>query len=252
VSLIITLNSTLPRALFSTTCLPCLNSAPTRALFSRRLSWSNIISTKTMRRGWTRQGGDFTPWVNIPWPQDFVLGTGHKNCVFYDKLDVHQWSIIEREENPETQRAMLLTLCNTLRDAQFHGFEAARFSYGTLLSMMEDGKLSWSDSQAITGERRSALIARGSQSQPSQNHSRYVNGSNASRPGGARSKINNFPNILGGGIARPCVYWNNGNCPHKGDHQGSTVYWRHVCRRCLEDTHKDSECPLPPHGTGRS
>jgi hypothetical protein len=68
-------------------------------------------------------------------------------------------SIIEREENPDTQRAILLTLRNTLRDAQFHGFEAARFSYGALLSMMEDGNLSWSDSQAIAEERRSALIA---------------------------------------------------------------------------------------------
>jgi hypothetical protein len=54
---------------------------------------------------------------------------------------------------------MLLTLRNTLRDAQFHGFEAARFSYGALLSMMEDGNLSWSDHQAIAEERRSTLIA---------------------------------------------------------------------------------------------
>jgi hypothetical protein len=94
---------------------------------------TNVISTtKTMRRGWTRQGGDFAPRFNIPWPQDFVLGTGRKNRVSYDELDMLQWvqgciSIIEREDNPDTQRAMLLTLRNTLCDAQFHGFEAARF-----------------------------------------------------------------------------------------------------------------------------
>jgi hypothetical protein len=125
---------------------------------------TNIHSSKTMRQGWTRQGGDFAPRVNIPWPQDFVLGTGHKNRVSYDELDVLQWSqgcisITEKEENPETQQAMLLTLRNTLRDAQFHGFEAARFSYGALLSMLEDGNLSWSDTRAIAEERRSALIA---------------------------------------------------------------------------------------------
>jgi hypothetical protein len=126
-------------------------------------------------------------------------------------------------------------------------------SYGALLSMMEDGNLSWSDSQAIAEERRSALIARGSQSQPSQSHPRFTGGSNAARPGGARSKnFPNNPNIPRGNIARPCVYWNNGVCPHKGDHQGSTVFWRHVCRRCLDVSHKDSECPLPPPGTGRS
>jgi hypothetical protein len=37
---------------------------------------TNINSTKIMRRGWTRQGGDFAPWVNEPWPQDFVIGMG--------------------------------------------------------------------------------------------------------------------------------------------------------------------------------
>jgi hypothetical protein len=103
-------------------------------------STTNIISSKTMRRGWTRQGGDFAPRVNIPWPQDFILGTGRNNRVTYDDLDVLQWSqgcisIIEKEENPETQRSMLLTLRNTLRDSQFHGFEGARFSYGALLSV---------------------------------------------------------------------------------------------------------------------
>jgi hypothetical protein len=106
-------------------------------------------------------------------------------------------SIIEREENPDTQRAMLLTLRNTLRDAQFQRLEAARFSYGALLSMIEDGKLSsWSDNQATAEEQRSSLIAPGSKSQLSQNHSRYVNGSNAARPGGAHSIINNFLNNL--------------------------------------------------------
>jgi hypothetical protein len=130
-----------------------------------------------------------------------LLGTGRKNRLSYDDLDILQWtqgciSIIEKEENSETQRSMLLTLRNTLRDAQFHGFEAARFSYGALLSMMEDGNLFWSDTQAIAEERGSALIARGSQAQPAQNHSRYVNGSNTARPGGARSK-NNYPNSPG-------------------------------------------------------
>jgi hypothetical protein len=75
----------------------------------------------------------------VPWPQDFVLGTGRKNCVSNDDLDVLQWSkgcisIIEREDNLHIERAMLLTLRKTLRDMQFHGFEAARFSYGALPS----------------------------------------------------------------------------------------------------------------------
>jgi hypothetical protein len=60
-----------------------------------------------------------------------------------------------------TARGMLALLRSTLRDAAYHGFEAARYSYGCILSMMEDGSLTWSDSTRIAEERRSALIARG-------------------------------------------------------------------------------------------
>jgi hypothetical protein len=43
----------------------------------------------------------------------------------------------------------------------YHRFEAARYSYGCILSMMEEGILHWNDSTRIAEERRSALIARG-------------------------------------------------------------------------------------------
>jgi hypothetical protein len=133
-----------------------------------------------------------------------VLGTGRKNRLTYDDLDMLQWAqgciaIIEKEEDAAIMRSMLATLRSTVRDAQFHGFDAAKFSYGTLLSLMEDGTVSWLDAQAIAEERRSALIARGSQSHSRElatinNHSRYMNGSGGFRPGGVRSKVNS-PNI---------------------------------------------------------
>jgi hypothetical protein len=66
----------------------------------------------------------------------------------YDDLDILQWAqgciaIVEKEENPAVVRSMLATFRSTLRDAQFHGFDAAKFSYGALLSLMEDGTVSW-------------------------------------------------------------------------------------------------------------
>jgi hypothetical protein len=102
---------------------------------------TSINSVKTLRQGWSRQGGDFAPRVVVPWPQDFVLGTGHKNRLTYDDLDMLQWAqgciaIIEKEEDAATLRSMLATLRSTLRDAQFHSFDAAKFLYGTLLSLM--------------------------------------------------------------------------------------------------------------------
>jgi hypothetical protein len=128
---------------------------------------ANCNSTvKSMRRGWSCQGGNFAPRVIVPCPQDFILGTGKKNRLNNDDLDVLQWTqgcnaILEKEDNPAIIKAMLVTLRNTLPDAHFHGFEAARFSYGSMLSLMENGTLHWLDTQNIAEERRSALIARG-------------------------------------------------------------------------------------------
>jgi hypothetical protein len=175
--------------------------------------------------------------VVIPWPQDFVLGTGRKNHLTYDDLDILQWAqgciaIVEKEENPAVVRSVA-TLRSTLRDAQFHGFDAAKCSYGALLSLMEDGTVSWLDAQNIAEERRSALIASGSQSHsrdllPSH-HSCSMNGGGVFRSGGARSKNMNSPNSpSSGNITRPGIYWNQGNCPQKGDHQGVSVFWKHV------------------------
>jgi hypothetical protein len=111
-----------------------------------------------------------------------------------------QWAqgcitIIQKEDNPAIILSLLATLRNTLRDAQFHGFDAAKFTYGTLLSLMEDGTVNWLNAQAIAEERRSALIVRGSQLHSrdmgvNNNHSRFMNGASGPRPGGARSKMN--------------------------------------------------------------
>jgi hypothetical protein len=81
-------------------------------------------------------------------------------------LDIHQFvqgaiSIIEREDDLLTVRAMLMQLRATMHDAQFHGYESARYAYGTILSLLEDGTVTWADSQRIADERRSALMARG-------------------------------------------------------------------------------------------
>jgi hypothetical protein len=57
---------------------------------------------------------------------------------------------------------MLSQLRSTMRDASFHGFESARYVFGTILSMLEDRALTWADQFQMAEERRSTLIARGS------------------------------------------------------------------------------------------
>jgi hypothetical protein len=113
-----------------------------------------------------------------------------------------------------------------------HGpwYEAARYSYGCILSMMEDESLSWSDTTHISEERRSALIARGSavptrEVLPSNNSRRGYTG-NAGK--GSDVKVKNNPNSPGG-FPRPCVFWNNGVCTQRADHQTAGILWKHVC-----------------------
>jgi hypothetical protein len=218
-------------------------------------------SVRALRRGWSRPGGDNAPRVAIPWPQDFIIGHGKKARLCYDDLTVFEWTqgclaIIEREMDMSIARGMLALLRATLRDAAYHGFEAARYSYGCILSMMEDGILHWGDTTRIAEERRSALIARGTQVVPARDAvpSSYPSRRGFSAPKGGESvKRNNpnYPNFPGGPVPRPCVYYNNGVCPQRADHQNAGVLWKHVCRRCLDPAHTDKDCPLQSTGTGR-
>jgi hypothetical protein len=221
----------------------------------------NNSNIRALRRGWSRPGGDNAPRVAVPWPQDFIIGHGKKARLCYDDLTVFEWTqgclaIIEREEDIIIARGMLALLRATLRDAAYHGFEAARYSYGCILSMMEDGILHWGDTTRIAEERRSALIARGTQVVPAREAvpSSYPARRGFSAPkGGDSVKRNNpnYPNFPGGPVPRPCVYYNNGVCPQRGDHQNAGVLWKHVCRRCLDPAHTDKDCPLQSTGTGR-
>jgi hypothetical protein len=80
--------------------------------------------------------------VAVPWPQDFVIDQGRRSCLTYDDLTVFGrtqgcLAIVEREEDMNTPRGMLALLRYMLRDAAYYRFEAARYSYGCILSMME-------------------------------------------------------------------------------------------------------------------
>jgi hypothetical protein len=64
----------------------------------------------------------------------------------------------EREQDTSTLRAMLPQFRFTLHHALSYGFEAARFAFGTVLSLMEDGTLGWVDSHCLSEGRCSKLV----------------------------------------------------------------------------------------------
>jgi hypothetical protein len=162
-------------------------------------------------------------------------------------------SIIEREDDLLIVCAMLAQLRATMHDAQFHGYESARYAYGTILSLLEDGTVTWTDSQRIADERRFALIARGPplHEQPTTSQrSREVPGTNARGGGGvgrSAQRSGNIPNFA----PRACVYYNQGVCAHRGDHQTGGFLWKHVCRKCFGSDHIEGQCPLLSTTTGQ-
>jgi hypothetical protein len=122
------------------------------------------ISDRFSRQGWARSGGELAPRVPTPWPQDHVIGQGRKSKLFYDDLNIYEWSqgvlsIMEAEENIDIIRYMLAHYRSVYRDAQNHGFEAAKWSNSVVLSMIEKGKLRWDQVYSMAEERRSALVA---------------------------------------------------------------------------------------------
>jgi hypothetical protein len=170
--------------------------------------------------------------------------TGGGIC--YDDLDVYQFiqgciAMVEQQQDVVTMRLMLSQLRSTMRDASFHGFDSARYAFGTVLSMLEDGALTWADQFQMAEERRSALIAQGSATRDPGTGSRRAGavGSNTRRKTNGGS---------GSGGPRPCVYHNNGVCTQRADHTTNGTLWKHVCRRCWAVDHVERDCPLAPSG----
>jgi hypothetical protein len=102
--------------------------------------------------------------VPTPWPQDHVIAQGKNTKLYYDDLNLFEWAqgvlaIIECEEDPEKMRLMLAHYRAVFRDAQTHGFEAAKWSNGVILSLLEKGKVTWDNTYKMAEERRSALTA---------------------------------------------------------------------------------------------
>jgi hypothetical protein len=100
------------------------------------------------------------------------------------------------------------------RDASFHGYEPARYSYLIVLSMLEDGALTWQDQYKMAEERRLALIALSAFSHDVGSREALRDGS-----GGSGWALGNCRN----GHSQPCNYFNNRTCFHKVDNITNVV-----------------------------
>jgi hypothetical protein len=93
--------------------------------------------------------------------------------VFYNDLNLFEWSqgilaIMEAEDELSTIKYMLAHYRAVYRDMQNHGFEAAKWASGVILSLLEKGKVTWPQTEKMAEERRSALTA--ASKSPRDNH----------------------------------------------------------------------------------
>jgi hypothetical protein len=47
---------------------------------------------------------------------------------------------------------------------------------------------------------------------------------------------------MGKKLVKPCLYFNNGSCVKKGDHDEVNVFYKHVCSHCFSEDRNVKEC----------
>jgi hypothetical protein len=88
-----------------------------------------------------------------------------------------------------------------MQDAQFSGFEAAKYAHGIILSQLERGRFTWADTLTMSEVRRSAINAKSTEL---MNSVQAAAASRVSRQGfvqgssGAVSNNNNNQTFKGG------------------------------------------------------
>jgi hypothetical protein len=209
------------------------------------------VCDKCSKQGWARSGGELAPRVPTPWPQDHVIGQGRRYKLFYDDLNIYEWSqgilsIMEAEEELSVIKYMLTHYRSVYRDAQNHGFEAAKWSNGVVLSMLEKGKLTWDQTYKMAEERRSALVAASTSNRERQSYSPPPRDPRPSRQSvcnnGERSSNNRNSGNNSKKVVKACAFFNNGSCPHNGHHETGSTRWRHVCKQCWDPNHVVKDC----------
>ena len=102
---------------------------------------------------------DVTVKFKIPWPQNQVLSGSTRSRPSYDQLNVFQWvsgfaRIAQDESNIDVKNKMLEYLADLMEDAQDFSWASAKAAHAVALCRMEDGKLSWNDTQGLDRVRR--------------------------------------------------------------------------------------------------
>ena len=170
---------------------------------------------------------EVTVKFKIPWPQNQVLSGSNRSRPSYDQLNVFQWvsgfaRITQDETDIDVKNKMLEYLADLMEDAQDFSWASAKAAHAVALCRMEDGKLSWKDTQGLDRVRRA--------------HAQKNIGGSNSNNGVSSNKFGKNKEL--GFI---CKFFQIGTCSHSKDHVSGGRKYRHVCSHC-QGFHPAKEC----------
>jgi hypothetical protein len=127
-----------------------------------------------------------------------------------------------------------------MEDAVSHGWEAVKAAHSVILTSLEAGTFTWADEYRMSDKRRSAITRASKEASvaPPVSASKFSNSRGQGRQG--QSGQRNFAS--GKKSVKPCIYFNNGACSKRGDHEEINVIYRHACSYCMSGEHVRKDC----------
>ena len=203
---------------------------------AERLKELSSLSQGTETKIKSQRGGPVDIFVKnrVKWPHEFVLAGPSKERVSYNNLTMLQWvagfcRTMKEEHDMSFREHMLDYMICLLDDAQDFSWQAAKASHAVHLCRMEQGEIAdWSQVEKIDKVRRANA----------QKHVPSASGTHQNRTHTAKSFVKTQKTM-------PCVYFNQGTCPHSKNHETKGTLYKHICSACFAI---DNKCfPHPEH-----
>ena len=164
----------------------------------------------------SQRGGSDTVYCKneVPWPHNYVLTGSSKSQARYDSLSMSQWvawfcQIIRDQSDPTINNQMLDYMFDLMEDLHDFGWQMAKGCHAVLLVKMEEGKVTWGNTNKIDRVRRA--------------HAQKVQSGHASN-----ANAKKFPKNK---VLTPCRFYQKGTCGQ--DHENGGQTYLHVCASCF-------------------
>jgi hypothetical protein len=148
------------------------------------------------------------------------------------------------QENSDVIHSMISHMQSLFTEASFSGWDPVKFAHGCVLTDLEDGIYSCSDSEWLVEVLRRGVQLKqtelvqeqAARQRESPSPSQRVTRSNKQSKGASNTNRSDKKTV------RVCNYFNNQKCRFDSNHEHGDVCWLHVCAKCKKTGHIDSEC----------